>query len=743
MTQQDSLGDFARRTIRWWALVQVPYALAILAAVALFLPWKTPAYNIALISYALLHLISAPGLWSLKKWGWSIALIAGIIGFASALLITTGLVASWAYLRAIWGDFGLGASIGALLFASVAIQVLGLYPALLVRALSRREVRAYWGSEKKKPWTKALVASLCLPLLVGVYVDQRYQMETLDPVSPQGREQAIQYLRQAIDQQPPTSLRALRATPTGEGPLVISVWLDGEVQKRVHVYGDTMASSLRIAGESLREWAQQEQIPPGQGRIKIDRISGVAPIISEHPSIVALSVDPGRDGLRRGLYQMVLPDDLVQAQLFGKTALVPGIKELRLGLDTQSALDFIADSDLPLERFRTESWIEFEGHSLAISRGNTLDHHSGPLAWREAAIAGGDFVLRQINPDGRFHYKYFPTKDQHSPINKGYSIPRHAGTVYALALLFEHTGEERFRRGAEQAISWLNKQKLDNCGAAQRACILENNAASLGSAALSLVGMLEYQRATQDQRYQDSIIALLEFLLFMQQEHGDSYHTYFPKEDRIDRQVRSMFYTEESALALIMAYKVLGDERYLEAAERALDFLTGPKYEDFFLGNFVFGADHWTCIAAEEAWPHLDDPSYLDFCLDYSSFFRKLQYEADAWPPGYQGHYGFGTLMVPQAPATAGFSEAIISTWLLAEHHGVEEAALTEQLDLGLDALSRDQIRPANAWLMPNPEAARGGIRRSLVEYEIRIDFTQHALSALIRGAEARATAEE
>jgi hypothetical protein len=54
---------------------------------------------------------------------------------------------------------------------------------------------------------------------------------------------------------------------------------------------------------------------------------------------------------------------------------------------------------------------------------------------------------------------------------------------------------------------------------------------------------------------------------------------------------------------------------------------------------------------------------------------------------------------------------------------------------LGLDALVRDQIRPENSYLMKNPMGARGGIRRSLVESEVRIDFTQHSVAALIRGA--------
>jgi len=94
--------------------------------------------------------------------------------------------------------------------------------------------------------------------------------------------------------------------------------------------------------------------------------------------------------------------------------------------------------------------------------------------------------------------------------------------------------------------------------------------------------------------------------------------------------------------------------------------------------------------------------------------------------------------MVPRAPAAAGFTEAIISTYELSRHHGAQDAALLEQISLALDALTRDQVRDHNAYMVRRPVAARSGIRRSLVEQEIRIDFTQHAASALIRGATLR-----
>jgi hypothetical protein len=198
-----------------------------------------------------------------------------------------------------------------------------------------------------------------------------------------------------------------------------------------------------------------------------------------------------------------------------------------------------------------------------------------------------------------------------------------------------------------------------------------------------------------------------------------------------------MFASEEAAFGLVLADQVLGEPGAREAARRALDYLTGPKYGGFFAGQFIYGADAWTCVAADQAWPVLSSPRYLDFCLGYASFLRRLQFAPAGWPPGFAGHYGFSALMVPQAPAAGGFSESVVATLDLARHYHQDHPELVAQLHAGLDALVRDQIRPDNDWMMPHPDQALGGIRRSLVEQEIRIDFPQHAIAAWLRGARA------
>jgi hypothetical protein len=453
-------------------------------------------------------------------------------------------------------------------------------------------------------------------------------------------------------------------------------------------------------------------------------------VLSDWPPILALSVDPGRDGLRRvegGAERVLLPDDLVRRDRFGNVPILPGLRELRLGLDAGWALGRLGGGG-HLERLRTEGWVEHDGRALPVDRADTPGPDPTPEALRAAAIAGGDFILRQIQPDGRFHYRYLAF-DGTQPADGEYSIPRHAGTVYSLALLARFTGEARFRAGAEKAAAWL-VGRIAACGSPELACVAEGRSAELGSSALTLVAMLEYQRSTGDERYAPVARRLAAFLRSMQRPDGEFHHVFDLRGGRPDPRVREMFSSEEAALALVMAHRVLGEDA--GAAERALDYLTGPKYA-YFLGRFTYGADAWTCVAADEAWPDLQKPAYLDFCLGYARFLRRIQYD----DPGRAGHYGFGSFMVPQAPAAAGFSEATISTWLLSRNAGAPADDVRAQTRAALGALLHDQVRDDNAWLMRDPAAARGAIRRSVVQQEARIDFTQHAVSALIRGSAA------
>jgi hypothetical protein len=422
---------------------------------------------------------------------------------------------------------------------------------------------------------------------------------------------------------------------------------------------------------------------------------------------------------------------MIRADRFGQVPLLPGLREVRLGLDASWALARLRGPKGALERLHLESWVESARGVVPVIRGYTPTTSPQPADFQAAAIRAGEFLMRQQRPDGAFHYRYDALDHRYSGTSRR-SLARHAGVIYGLSQLYARTHDERLARSAAQAIHWVLNGYSRPCGTARR-CLVQGRQADLGPTALTLIALLAYQRATSDEEFSPAARELAEFVLTMQRADGEFHHAYHVQQQQPIPEPRIMFASEQAALALVMAHEAFGEPRFLQGAERALDFLTGAKYA-YFVGWFSYGADHWTCIAAEEAWPRLKSRRYLDFCRGYAAFIRRIQYGTAV--PAFAGYYGFSYLLVPQAPAAAGFTEAVISTYKLRLHHGRRDLVLQAQVWTALEALRRDQLRDDNSYLATSPAEARGGFRRSVVQQDVRIDFTQHALSALLRGSE-------
>ncbi len=730
-TMTDRPG-LTQTTFRTWAVLDAIYGLLIGALAIWAVPWKWPPANLTLLAYAGAIAAGAPGLWRGARWAWRLASVTCLLGLAAAVLAVSGLVASWAYLRAVYGAFGAGASIASLLIAGMAFQLLGLYPAVRLRALLRREVRA--SVRAGRSVALVTLALGLVPLAVGGTVHARFALEPLPPLPDPALAGSVALVRARAEGRAPAPAPDLAGLDPGLGPLHVTLWHEGERVARARGTGRDLAEAAEAAGRALQA-ALQASGRPAQGQIRVDRVVARGPVARGWRTAFSLGLDPGLDGLAAGDRLVFLPDDVLRAAVAGTAAPLAQLDELRAGIDVDWMEARIADAgaQAPLQRLRTESWIEGQGGAgvRRLHRGNPL---GGPaLSARRAAVWAGDFILQQLESDGRFRYRYQPYQGGGASTGE-YSLPRHAGTAYALALLFGYTGEIRFREGAEAALHWLARLVTAHCGPG-RACLVEDGRAPVGHAALAAIAMFTYQAQTGDRRYAALAGELVAFLLVMQRPDGELHHVYDVTDARPLDEPPRMFASEQAALALVLAHGALGDGRYLAAAERLLDHLTLRKH-DHFLGRFVYGADHWTCLAADAAVPGLAHRRYLDFCRGYAAFMSRLQYPRQPGAPArdFAGHYGFGYLMVPQAPATAGFAEALLATLALANHHRVPAEDLKDQAQAALQALARDQLRPDNSYLTRSPARALGGFRRSLVEPEIRIDFVQHAASALARG---------
>src|SRR5258705_5505839 len=199
-------------------------------------------------------------------------------------------------------------------------------------------------------------------------------------------------------------------------------------------------------------------------------------------------------------------------------------------------------------------------------------------------------------------------------------MPGHAGTTYFLAELYRITKQEWLREPIERAFAHLAELmangkcsgKLPDGTAID--CVMDRSerVAALGSTALAVVALAEYQRATGDARYLAMATKLACWILWMQRPDGSFRHRYDPLTKKPDEEAQDLYYSGEASLAMARMYVITKDPKYATAAEQGLDWLV--SWYDFFMGGFLYGEEHWTCIAAEAIWPTVEKPSYRDFC---------------------------------------------------------------------------------------------------------------------------------
>jgi hypothetical protein len=495
---------------------------------------------------------------------------------------------------------------------------------------------------------------------------------------------------------------------------------------------DTFVSGYAEGRLALRARGAMVLIPPQmatQVRVKIDRVTGRGPVVWRSPFLFAFGVVPGVDGLvlhYGDREEWFMPDDLVSTEVL--TGLAPfAFMEFEFGVDVPS-LTRIAAARVGAsreawqrtpkywERFRTESFVETapqSGKFLPVFRTNVAGPKVTRANMRAAATAGGHYLLDKLRPDGSFVYEYHTGNDR--GMSWDYSLPRHFGAAMYLAQIARYTQDPTFADGARRAFGYFEPHEGE---------VFQ----SAGSAALATLALTEY-RQSGDTRYDGTLRRLGEFLLGMQKPAGDFAH------DVRDREVKLLYFDGESAFALVRLAKAFGDEKYKTAAKRALDWLTKDAYGTF-AGGFYFGEDHWTCMAAEAAWPLIDSPQYERFCNEYAKFLRRTQFAPGEGPADFTGAYGFTPFFPPHSTPAASRTEAMVSSYLLSKHRGHPVEATRVQNVRAFGYLLAQQIRSENSWLMARPDRSIGGWMQSPLRRFVRIDFVQHAGDALLRGEE-------
>jgi hypothetical protein len=486
-----------------------------------------------------------------------------------------------------------------------------------------------------------------------------------------------------------------------------------------------------VRGErGLMKPGERVPVPGGPEKtVVIEDVVDTGPLPFASRPIFSMSFVPGRDGVEatyRGRTARATADDLLKLGAYDRPVPLAGVP-FRPSVNADQVMALLAH-----ELGTTPPELRANGRFRRLVMRKRQAPRQMPEVTKESlrasAIAAGRYLARNVLPDGSYRYEIDAVTAAETP---DYNWPRHSGATWYLSDIAAYTESAELVEPARRAARHLVEHALVDCG--KEHCIAAVERADLGSSALGLLAFVELHEAGFAPELAVPIRQLADFILSMQRPDGEFMHFYDrPSRTRIDVQVP--YYSGEASFALGRAARVLGDRRYLESAQRALERLVDPPF--WFVGwRYFFGSEHWTCHAMNELWSRAPNPKALDFCLRWQESVRDLAIEGREAAPELDSATSAGPLAMPMLTGTSSRLEAGVSTLDAARRAGADAREL-ERLETGirrnLAFLMRFQLTPGPHHLMPLPGRMHGGVPASPVDLKVRIDYPQHAGTAIL-----------
>ena len=350
----------------------------------------------------------------------------------------------------------------------------------------------------------------------------------------------------------------------------------------------------------------------------------------------------------------------------------------------------------------------------------------------------GQWLLRQLQPDGRMVYKYFPSRGKESTSN---NLIRQFMATLCLIRYAAHTKQPNHRLLVNHNLAYNIQQFYRQEG--DLGFVEYDNKVKLGAVALAALCLLEYaelEAGIEDD--QDSLAALMASTngeifqaLCRTIEHlwqpDGAFRTFLQPCDRNDNQ---NFYPGEALLFWACLYAHSREPQLLERCYKSFAY-----YRHWHRQQPNPAFIPWHTQAYARLYAATGDPQFLDFIFEMNDWLLPMQ-QIDTTPHSdlqgrfynpAQSEYG-----PPHASSTGVYLEGLAAAYDLALQVGNEERSQRYEAAIwwGIRSLRQLQFRDAvDLFYISRREGVHGSLRTTVYDNVIRIDNVQHGLMALMR----------
>ena len=356
------------------------------------------------------------------------------------------------------------------------------------------------------------------------------------------------------------------------------------------------------------------------------------------------------------------------------------------------------------------------------------------------------YLVKNCLENGKFQYRININPD--ARVKPRYNMLRHAGSIYALASYERVYPSLKTRQALKRATDFLKKSAISPIP--ERNDLLavwshpeltgsrKSLQAKLGGAGLGLVALLSMEKVSPGTTSIEYLRKMGNFILYMQKTDGSFYSKYIPSKGGKDDSWVSLYYPGEAALGLLMLYEKDRSSKWLQAASESIAYLAQSRK-----GKEEVEADHWALLATAKLLPyyHLCQPPLPKKDIERHAI-QISESILNSRPNSNILSLNMGCFTDDgrTTPTSIRLEGLLAAKEFLAAEHSALRKRMIPYVHEGIAFLLRAQIRSgAYAGGMPraiqtlpanHPQFDPNFNRRAT---EVRIDYVQHALSAMLQ----------
>lgn len=359
-----------------------------------------------------------------------------------------------------------------------------------------------------------------------------------------------------------------------------------------------------------------------------------------------------------------------------------------------------------------------------------------------AIINSTDYMVNATRPSGQFVYVI--NLNPSFGMIDSYNIVRHSGAMYGLGLAYKYNPQPEVLAALERSNKWLFANQIKPIpGHPKLLGVWETLSTdgpqriSTGNLGLGLVGILSLEEAKPGSVSLDSLRQIGDALLWMQKPDGNFQTAYYPDKSTFETSFEVLFYPGEAALGLTMLYEEDHDQRWLQAAAKAMAFLIKSRKD-----AKEVPPDHWAMIATREILANFDaienPPITRNELLEHArqvcqSLMKNQQPASSGKVAGSFSPNGFTT-------ETATRMEGLIAALGFLPANDALRHQMRSCVDAGIAFLISAQVAndpyigaiPHTVIKKPNDGSQKNFVF-NVYASQVRIDFVQHTLGAFLK----------